>query len=185
MPDERAPIPHFPGGPDPALPIPREPVHGVDLARYAQISATLAERREPRAEVLRAQQLDEMRWLEVEQTWLLRIASAAMRGDLSLGQELDRAYAEAQASLGTLEPTRPLDRYAALRARVEAGESPSAVAASDGLSLSDWMRLERAWTSRIVQDPALAAAFRERVAAELGSTAGGGADVSGLSPGHG
>lgn len=177
MPDERAPIPHLPGGPDPALPIPREPVHGVDLTRYGQISAALAEGQEPRTQVLRAQQLDEMRWLEVEQTWLLRIASGAMRGDLSLGQELDRAYAEAQASLGTLEPTRPLDRYAALRARIEAGEAPSAVAASDGLSLADWMRLERAWTSRIAQDPALAAAFRERVEAARAGAARGGGEV--------
>ena len=87
----RPPLPRFPGGPDPSKPVPRDPVEGVDLARYVTISAELTERKTPRKQVLARAQLDEMRWMKIEQTWLLRIATAALQGDLSLLQQHDAA----------------------------------------------------------------------------------------------
>lgn len=155
--------PQLPGGPDPTKPVPRDPVDGVDLAACARIAAEVSERAEPRATVLARAGLDELRWAEVEKTWMLRIAVALLQNDLGLGQEYDRLFAEAQQALGPSEPTRPLDGYASLVARIEKGEPAGIVVASEGLTLAEWTRLQRAWTSRIARDAALGATFRELV----------------------
>ncbi|WP_437603821.1 hypothetical protein [Sorangium sp. So ce590] len=165
MPDERPPLPQLPGGPDPTQPVPRSPVEGVDLDTYARISAELAEAPAARSSVLASHGLDEVRWMDVEMTWLLRVATAALQADLSLGQDLDRAYTAAQAALGPSEPVLPLEDYARLTARIEAGEPPSAVLAGARLSLSSYSRQQRAWTQRLAADPTLARTYRERVAA--------------------
>ncbi len=80
------------------MPVPRTAVHGVDLAGYAQISAQLVGKAEPRGKVLARAGLDEMRWIDVEKTWLLRIAAAMLRGDVSLGHEHDEAFEAARAA---------------------------------------------------------------------------------------
>ena len=150
----------LPGGPKPGEPIPTDPIDGIDFATYARISAILAEKRGPRKNVLAANNLDEIRWAFVEQGFMIRIATAALRGDMSLVMELDRLYVEAQDQLGETEPTRPLDQYAGLVARMESGEGPPEVLASDKLSLADWARLQRAWTRRLAQDAELTSTFR-------------------------
>lgn len=150
----------LPGGPAPGEPIPDTPIDGVDFPTYVRISAILAENKAPRAGVLAANGLDEVRWAFVEQGFLLRVATAALRGDPSLASELDRLYVEAQDALGPTDPIRPLDRYAELVARMESGEPPPQVLASDGLSLADWARLQRAWTRRLAQDAEMTSKFR-------------------------
>ncbi|WP_437708927.1 hypothetical protein WMF45_32305 [Sorangium sp. So ce448] len=162
---ELPPVPQLPGGPDPAQPVPRSPVEGVDLPTYARISAELAEAPAERARVLSSYGLDEIRWMDVERTWLLRVATAALKADLSLGQDLDLAYAAAQAALGPPAPAMPLEDYARLAARIEAGEPPGVVLAGAGLSLAAYTRLQRAWTARLAADPALARTYRAMVAA--------------------
>lgn len=157
------PNPHeiqLPGGPKAGEPIPDGPIDGVDFATYARISAILAEKRAPRAGVLSANNLDEVKWAFVEQGFMLRIATAALRGDMSLAMELDRLYTEAQDQLGDTEPTRPLNHYATLVARIEAGQPAPEVLKSDGLSLADWARLQRAWTNRLAQDGEMTSTFR-------------------------
>ncbi|MEJ7728281.1 MAG: hypothetical protein WKG00_03615 [Polyangiaceae bacterium] len=160
---DKPPLPHFPGGPDPGQPVPRTAVHGLDVAAYARVAAALAERPTGRARVLAEHQLDEARWMQIEQTWLLRVATASLQHDLALGEELDRAYTAAQAALGESEPTRTLEQYAALTARIERGEATGMVISAAGLSLADWTRLARAWTTRLARDPALSATFRAMV----------------------
>ncbi|MGK3983619.1 hypothetical protein WME99_11325 [Sorangium sp. So ce136] len=165
MPESRPPLPQLPGGPDPTQPVPRSPVEGVDLDTYARISAELAETPADRATILASHGLDEMRWMDVEMTWLLRVATAALQSDLSLGEDLDRAYTAAQVELGSPGPTLALEEYARLAARIEAGEPPSSVLARARLSLASYARLQRAWTLRLAADPALARTYREMVAA--------------------
>jgi hypothetical protein len=80
--------------------VPRQPVDGIDLAAYAALACALAAAPTARLKILAEHQLDEMRWLEVEKTWLLRLATAALQGDLSLGEEHDRAYSAAKAARG-------------------------------------------------------------------------------------
>lgn len=158
-------LPKLPGGPDPDQPVPRASVEGIDLAGYARVAASLAERPAARRAVLSEHGLDEMRWLEVEKTWLLRLAIAALQGDLSLGGEHDRAYAAAQAALAPAEPVRTLEEYAALAARHEAGEGLTTLLAGAALSLTDWIRLQRTWTTAMGREPALAETYRRIVSA--------------------
>jgi hypothetical protein len=150
----------LPGGPAPDQPIPDGPIDGIDFPTYVRVSAILAEKRAPRANVLAANGLDEVRWAFVEQGFLLRAAAAALRGDMGPLSELDRLYTEAQDALGDTDPTRPLDRYADLVARMEMGEPTPSVLASDGLTLADWARLQRAWSRRLAQDAEMTSTFR-------------------------
>jgi hypothetical protein len=154
----------LPFGPAAGEPVVNDPIDGVDLGTYAKIAAELAEAGAARAAILRACGLDELRWGVIERGFLVRIATAALRGDPSLALELDELYVRAQESLGPTDPTRSLDRYAWLVARLELGHDAAALFAADGLSLADWSRLHRAWTKRLVADPALAVTFREWVA---------------------
>lgn len=96
---EKPKIPQFPGGPDPDLPVPRDPVDGVDLRGYATLSAHLADRREPRKATLARFGMDEMRWMHIEKTWLLRLAVAAMQKDLSLAEEHDATFLSVREAL--------------------------------------------------------------------------------------
>jgi hypothetical protein len=166
--DSSSTLPIFPGGPDPNLPIPREAVEGYDLPRYTQVSARLAEGKEPREGVLASEKLTERGWAHVELTWMLRIASALLAGDQTLALEFDRLYVEAQDSLGPTEPTLPLDKYAVLVAQLEGGREPMEAFAEHGLSLADAARLQRAWTRRLAHDPAMNETFREMVGAARG-----------------
>jgi len=68
-------------------------VEGLDLPAYVALSTELAARKAPRKQVLSRARLDEARWMKIEQTWLLRIATAAMQGDLSLLEAHDAALA--------------------------------------------------------------------------------------------
>lgn len=150
----------FPGGPKAGEPVPRDPIDGIDLPTFAKISAELAEGDPPREAILRAVGFDELRWTFVEQGWMLRVATAALRGDPSLAHELNEQYVAAQDSLGPVEPTHALDRYAFLVAHAEKGVPLPPVLKAEGLGLAGFARLQRAWTKRLVADEALASTFR-------------------------
>lgn len=145
------PLTQLPGGPDPERPVPRSPVHGIDLEAYASVSAALAEGVE-RDSVLERHQLDGVTWLEIEKTWALRIATAAMTGDLALAKDYDQAYTAAQDALGEVmgerRPSRDKATHAALLRRIESGEDVVVVLHEAGLSLAAWSRLHRFWAPR-------------------------------------
>lgn len=92
-------IPRIPGGPDPEHPVPRDPVDGFDLQRYATVAAHLAARREPRKATLTRFGVDEPRWMNIEKTWLLRIAVAALGHDLTFGEEHDATFLAVRRAL--------------------------------------------------------------------------------------
>lgn len=89
-------MPQLPGGPDPTQPVPRDPVLGFDLDAYAAVAADLAREPRRRAELLALRGLDELSWAKVEQTWLLRVATAALHGDVDLTLALDAATERAK-----------------------------------------------------------------------------------------
>ncbi|WP_437961321.1 hypothetical protein WME76_17900 [Sorangium sp. So ce119] len=93
MADTSPTIPRFPGGPDPTEPVPGTPVHGFDIAACARVAGRLAQRAEPRAATLARAGLDEARWTEIEATWMLRIATALLQNDTSLGEAYDAGFA--------------------------------------------------------------------------------------------
>lgn len=164
MTPSKAPIPRLPGGPDPNQLVPRAPVDGIDLATYATIAAQLAAGAEPRAAVLTRAGTSEARWLEVEKTWLLRMATALLQGDFGLQQEHEAATAAAQAALAPETPVMPLEGYAEIVAGIEAGRAPVEVLSGAGLTLGAFMHQQRAWAARIAADKALASSFRAMVA---------------------
>lgn len=163
--DPRPPVPKLPGGPDPAEPVPRTPVDGIDLATYARVGVRLAMRTGPRDATLAAEGLTEARWLSIETQWLLRIAVALLKEDVALGREYEEAVAAAQAALAPAEPARSMEDYAVMVAAIEGGQDPAAVLGAAKMSAGEWGNLQRAWTERLARDPALTRAFRAMVAA--------------------
>lgn len=157
----KQPVPQFPGGPDPEQPVPRDPVHGVDLSTCAAIAAQLAARREQRRTILGRHRMDEARWGHVEQTWMLRVASAAMRGDLSLSEEYDAAFATAQDALGGADID--LETMAAIVARIESGRPADIAMHEEGVDTTDFARAQRKFAPRLAASPELFAAFRAAV----------------------
>ncbi len=133
---------------------------GVDLAGYARTAAALAEGAEPRRAVLSRAGLDEARWMEVEKTWLLRVATASMQGDLALLAELDEAAAAAQAEIAAAAPKVPLEVYARIDAALTDGASPARVLAGAKLTPAAFARARRAWTAEIASNEAVATQYR-------------------------
>jgi len=153
----------LPGGPNPAEPVPRSAVAGFDLARYVGLAAELAENAEPRVAVLTRAGLDEMRWFEIEKTWLLRLATAALQGDIALLQEHEAALAAAQAERTAAKPLLSMEEYARIHAAIEGGADPSRALAAADLSPTSFARSHRAWTVKLASDTELAASFRAMV----------------------
>jgi hypothetical protein len=79
--------------------VPETPVDGLDLKAFAAVAARLASGREARAAVLARFGLDEARWLTIESTWMLRIATALLRDDRSLHSAYDEAFCAAEREL--------------------------------------------------------------------------------------
>jgi hypothetical protein len=158
MPPPKTP-PRLPGGPDPDAPVPRTPVHGIDLARYAGITAELGERGVERAAVLAGYALDEGLWLMVEKTWALRLATAALQHDTALIKEYDAAFVAAQDELGGPMPS--FERYVAVTLRLGREGNAAVVLADEGMSLADWARMQRYWGARLSKEDELIARYRE------------------------
>ncbi|XYH96683.1 hypothetical protein ACMHYB_54400 [Sorangium sp. So ce1128] len=159
---EKAPLAQIPGGPSPAEPVPRTPVQGIDLATYAALAVRLAEGGEPRAVVLARVGLDEARWLSIEKTWLLRIATSLLQQDLSLSQEHEEASAVARGALAP-PPPLALEEYAALVAGIEAGRDAGVLLAGAKLTPAAFARHKLAWEARLASDVALRASFQALV----------------------
>ena len=156
--------PALPGVP-PDQPVARDPVEGVSLEAYARISAEVAEGRRDAGDILREKQLTQVQWLAVEQEWAIRIAAAALRGDLSFAQDYDQAYVEAQSALGPEQPTHTLADFASIAAELElAQDTAPVVLARRGLTIADFARLSRFWNALLGQDSQLSRSFHAQVA---------------------
>lgn len=98
MPEAAPALKQLPGGPDPSRPVPRDPVDGFDLAACAAVTERLSRADGPRTATLASFGLTEARWTAIESTWLLRIATALLQQDLSLGSAYDEALLAARAT---------------------------------------------------------------------------------------
>jgi hypothetical protein len=138
----------------------------LPLERYAELAATLAEEREPRAEVLARYDLDEEAWLLEERAWLERVAQAAMDGEDTLALELGRLLAEARAQLARPgDDEQPLEEHAEIAAAMERAADPARLLRERGLTLARWIRAEERWARLAAADPKVAAELEAALAA--------------------
>lgn len=144
---------------------PAEP--GMPLETYARISAELAEKREPRADVLARHGLDEGAYFVEERAWLQAIARLAMDGDATLAARYGELFVQAQDALATPEEeASTMADYARLTVALESADEPHRVLETHGLALAAWMRLDRRFQRELARDPAEEARFEALCAAE-------------------
>ncbi|WP_437299893.1 DUF2169 family type VI secretion system accessory protein [Sorangium sp. So ce426] len=131
----------------------------VSLERCAIVTAELAEKPVPRADVLRAHGLSEARWAEAERRWRDAMAEEARRRERALRDRFDAAYVGAwEAVCGPLHAAD----YARLIVATE--RSGGAAALGDrAIRRTVWVRMKRLWVRRLADDPRL----RARVEAEI------------------
>ncbi len=139
----------------------------VPLDVYAALSAEIAERREPATTILTRYGLDTASFALLEQHWLEKMATQAQGGDPALAVAFGEVFVAAQDALATPEElARTKEEYAAIRARVERADEPMQALAPRGLSLSEWMRLDRRFAREIEARPELEPEIERLVAAE-------------------
>ncbi|MEZ4313076.1 MAG: DUF2169 domain-containing protein [Polyangiaceae bacterium] len=169
----------------------RKPVEpALSLAAYAAIGAELAENRQPRHDTLKSHGMDDDSFLVEERGWLTRISEAALRGDPSLAARYGELLVAAQDRLaGPGEGKESLAEYAALKVDVEDAPDPTKLLEERRMTLAEWMRMDRRWTRRAMEDAAVEAEIKRRCAAYRaragtgGLPAGEGAADRGLPPG--
>lgn len=132
------------------------PEPSISLERYAEISAELAEQREPREDILKRCDLGDDRWVVEERAWLERMADDASRGDGETAAKYGELFMAAQAKL-----TRPeeLDKtmrdWLSVHVALERAADPNEVFEKHDVSLAEWMRLDRRWRAACIADPSL------------------------------
>jgi len=156
----------------------------ISLETYALISAALAEGGEGRTETLRRHGFDEDAWMLEERGWLTRMADAATQGDTQPAARYGELFVEAQDKLaGAGEGQESVEEYAALKADIEAADDPASVLEERKMTLAAWLRMDRRWTRRAMDDQALEAEIerhtqqcRARRAAEASADEGPGVE---------
>jgi len=133
----------------------------ITLEVYAEVSAELAEQREPRNEVLRRHGFDEAIWLLEERAWLSRMAAAttgqAGAGGLELAMRYGELYLAAQERLADpAEAKLTVDQYAELKVSLDEARDPADVLRAHELSLPAWMRIDRRWCAAARDDDEVA-----------------------------
>jgi hypothetical protein len=121
------------------------------LARFAALSAEIAEQRTPRGEVLSASELDEQAWSAIERHWLAAIKRDASHGRGELQGAYDSAYVAAVE--GFRGPITPAE-YARIVVSLERKEGKETL---DALRIQRpaGMIIIRLWTRKVAADPRL------------------------------
>jgi hypothetical protein len=141
-------------------------LHGVSLAQYAGVRAGLAEGARLE-DVLANERVAPERWPRAEMAWQERIADDETE---ALQEEHDRLLALAQDRYG--RAVAPLDDDLAAWLAVVRGfgshEEPLAWLTQLGLRHTDVIRLHRAWSRRLADDPSLQRRAQAILSAEPG-----------------
>lgn len=156
-PPEAAPAPVTPDAEPTTAPDPAD----FPLARFAALSAEIAERRMPRSEVLAASELDEQAWSAVERHWTAAIKRDAAHGRGQLQSAYDSAYVAAVE--GFRGPITPAE-YARIVMSLERKEGKEVL---DELKIQRpaGMIIIRLWTRKVAADPRLFSEVRAARAA--------------------
>ncbi|MDC3962778.1 DUF2169 family type VI secretion system accessory protein [Polyangium jinanense] len=141
----------------PALPLDDYPIE-----RCAKITASIARRRDERAEILEAEELDLARYTDLERHWAEAIRAESERGKTRLLRAFDAAYvARLEEERGPITPAE----YARLVVASERGHAERTLAEL-GLPRASMLRIEREMLARTAADPALGERIRHAIGAE-------------------
>lgn len=138
----------------------------ISIEKYAQISAELAEQREPRGDCLKKHGFNEDSFMFEERGWLEKMGNAAMEGDGALAVRYGELFVAAQDRLaGPGEGRETIDEYAALKVEMEETDDPDALLRARSLSFAAWMRQDRRWSRDALANRQLKADLERRIAA--------------------
>ncbi|MDI1433363.1 DUF2169 family type VI secretion system accessory protein [Polyangium sorediatum] len=163
------PPPPEPLPPDPpaaeapkAPPAPALPLDDYPIERCAKITASIARRRDERAEILEAEELDLARYTDLERHWADAIRAESERGKTRLLKAFDAAYvARLEEERGPITPAE----YARLVVAGERGHAERTLAEL-GLPRASMLRIEREMLARTSADPSLGERLRHAIEAE-------------------
>ena len=156
------------------------PAPAIPFEKYASVNAELAEKREPRAAVLRRHGFDEDAWTIEERAWLGELSRGAVEHEGAV-QDFGERYLIAQdAAAGPGEAEWTLTDYAELTGALEQTSDIQKVLTRRGLTMGAYQRIDRRWTLAMRDDPALADAYEKHLDAARGCVV---AEVEGEEPG--
>lgn len=154
----------------------------ITLEQYAQISAELAEQRQPRPAILESHGLDADAWSLEERGWMGRISDAAMAGDASLSEQFSALYLAAQRALADpAEEELSMDTYAEIKVAMENGASQGQVLRARQLSITAWIRVDNRFSAAAREDAAVKKDLEramERARVALHGTGGDGEEAT-------
>jgi hypothetical protein len=128
----------------------------IGLERYAQVTAELAEKTEPRERVLDRHGFDEHTWTIEERAWMQRMAERVREGDGTEANRFAELFVDAQDGLADEAEPRDLADYARLKRALRSTDEPEALLETEGVPMAEWMRLERHWLREAGRDPQVA-----------------------------
>lgn len=144
------------------------PAPAIPFEKYAGVSAELAEKREPRAAVLRRHGFDEDTWTIEERAWLGELSRGAVEHEGAV-EDFGQRYVVAQdAAAGAGEAEWTLADYAELTGALEQATDIQKVLTRRGLTMGAYQRIDRRWTRAMREDPALADAYERHLDAARG-----------------
>ncbi|MDC0742773.1 DUF2169 family type VI secretion system accessory protein [Polyangium mundeleinium] len=145
-----------------APPAPALPLDDYPIERCAKITASIARRRDERAEILEAEELDLARFADLERHWADSIRAESERGKTRLLKAFDAAYvARLEEERGPITPAE----YARLVVAGERGHAERTLAEL-GLPRASMLRIEREMLARTAADPSLGERIRHAIEAE-------------------
>lgn len=128
----------------------------ITLEQYAQISAELAEQRQPRGAILERHGLDADAWSLEERGWMGRMSDAAMNGDPSLSTQFSTLYLAAQSALADPnEEAVTMETYAEIKVTMENGASQGQVLRARQMSVTAWIRIDNRFSRAAREDAAV------------------------------
>lgn len=138
----------------------------TDVRAYATLAVRLAEPDADRETLLAERGLTEDEWEEIDDAWQARLSDAVdATGDADavplLVQEHSEAFAEAQAGRTSAGAPLDLERFIAITLDIQRSHEVQHSLKRNGTTLHDYLRAEKHWLKRMMDEPALQARFHE------------------------
>jgi hypothetical protein len=142
------------------------PEPALTVEDYAAVAAAVADSGS-RADTLARHDFDELAWTLEERAWLAKMAEGAMAGDVSTAVRFGELFVAAQDALGAPEEADAMvHEYVGVRVAFERETEPQLVIERWGMTLAQWLRLDRYFQRRARQNPLVATELERLLDAE-------------------